>query len=242
MSISTRTSIAWGPSFAHSEPTDTLVLTGRTYFVDQRLLKEDNTSAPKVVSWAFAGLRASEPVPGKPGFSKCSWTHLVSSVPFAKDENPADEGVMQPHPDFPNDPEVALETGSMLNPDTGVVTEYEEVWRDKEPEAGSGVLFWEYGNDDTGPDNRGFLAVVERYALGVGRVNGAFWTWRAVRSEEEEAGWRVEFEVDGGAGVRMGFKLLGIPSEKAVPEATKVQEEGGGEAIWVCRESWKTSC
>ncbi|KAK6542752.1 hypothetical protein TWF694_006693 [Orbilia ellipsospora] len=236
MSISTRISIAWGPSFTHSEPTDTLVLTAKTYFVDQRLLKPDNPSTPQSVSWAFAGTSTSHPVPDTPNHRRGVWTHLVSSVPFAKGEKPSDEGILCPHPDHPNDPEVWLETGSMVNPETGIVTEYEEVWRDRQPDVGSEVTVWEYGDDETGPENRGFLAVVGEHALGVGRVDGAFWTWRALKNGEA-GDWRVVFEVYEGTGGRKGFKLLEFQLEKAIPGITKVEDENKV-VTWTCREAW----
>ncbi|KAF3913578.1 hypothetical protein ABW20_dc0106928 [Dactylellina cionopaga] len=247
MSISTRISIAWAPSFDHSEPTDTLVLTGKTYFVDQRLTV--NTSAPKEVSWAFAGTRSSQPIPDKPRHTQCSWTHLVSSVLFDRDEKPVDSGVLGPHPEFPDDPEVALETGSMKNPDTGVITDYEEVWRDKEPE-GAEVVFWEYGNDDIGPSDRGFVGVVGGYAIGVGRVDGLFWTWRAVKNDAKERGWEIVFEFDECNSGRRGFKLLDLKFEGLVPGNTSIGDGsvsepdtgagGDSQRVWICREALKS--
>ena len=62
MSISKRLSIAWNGS-APYEDTDTLVLTGRTYFVDVRVKKGSN---PPVLDWALAGTRTSTPG-AKPG-------------------------------------------------------------------------------------------------------------------------------------------------------------------------------
>lgn len=55
MSISKRLSIAWDGS-APYEDTDTLVLTGRTYFVDVRVKKGSN---PPALDWALAGTRSS---------------------------------------------------------------------------------------------------------------------------------------------------------------------------------------
>lgn len=57
MSISKRVSIAWDGS-APYEDTDTLVLTGRTYFVDVRVKKGSN---PTALDWALAGTRTSTP-------------------------------------------------------------------------------------------------------------------------------------------------------------------------------------
>lgn len=62
MSISKRLSIAWDSSVPY-EDTDTLVLTGRTYFVDVRVKKGSNPSA---LDWALAGTRTSTPG-AKPG-------------------------------------------------------------------------------------------------------------------------------------------------------------------------------
>ena len=62
MSISKRLSIAWS-GFTPYEDTDTLVLTGRTYFVDVRVKKGSN---PPVLDWALAGMRTSTPG-AKPG-------------------------------------------------------------------------------------------------------------------------------------------------------------------------------
>ena len=57
MSISTRAGIAWkdGPL---DEPTDTLVLTGNSYFVDVRVRTSD-----RKLDWAFAGSKTSLPGP-----------------------------------------------------------------------------------------------------------------------------------------------------------------------------------
>ncbi|KAK6347392.1 hypothetical protein TWF718_005231 [Orbilia javanica] len=246
MSISTRLGIAWAPDFKSSEPTDTLVLTGKTYFVDQRLFPE-RTAAPSPVSWAFAGIRSSQPVPDKPGYTKCSWTHLVSSVDFGKDEKPVDEGVLGPHPAWPNGPTFALETGTMVNPDTGVMTDYQEFWQDIDAKEGDEVVFWEYGSDETGPENRGFVGIVGQRALGVGRVNGVFWTWRAEKGGDGD--WRLERSVLERDGRRRGWGLLNMAFDTIILGTTVVKDEvvsGHGfdetqetERAWAPREAWR---
>ncbi|KAK6495024.1 hypothetical protein TWF481_003052 [Arthrobotrys musiformis] len=247
MSISTRLGISWAPDFQTSEPTDTLVLTGRTYFVDQRLFPQ-LTPSPSPVSWAFAGTRSSQPVPDKPGYTKCSWTHFVSSVSFKANEKPVDEGVLGPHPTWPDNPVFALETGRMVNPDTGVLTDYKEHWQDNDAKEGDEVVFWEYGNDETGPDNRGFVGIVGQHALGVGRVNGVFWTWRAEKAEDGV--WKLERSVLERDGRRRGWGLLNLAFDTIVPGTTVVDDEavsgqGFDENIeeprraWVPREAWK---
>ncbi|KAK6334532.1 hypothetical protein TWF730_003746 [Orbilia blumenaviensis] len=248
MSISLRLGIAWAPDFNTSEPTDTLVLTGKTYFVDQRLFPQP-TSSQSSVSWAFAGTRSSQPVPDKPGYSKCSWTHLVSSVPFSKDdEKPRDEGVLGPHPTWPDNPVFALETGCMVNPDTGVMTDYKEYWQDNDAKEGDEVVFWEYGNDETGPENRGFVGIVGEYALGVGRVDGIFWTWRA--KKDQDGDWKLERSVLERDGRRRGWGLLSRAFDTVVLGTTEIDDEvvsGRGfneeqpetKHIWIPKEAWK---
>ncbi|RVD89456.1 uncharacterized protein DFL_000463 [Arthrobotrys flagrans] len=247
MSISLRLGIAWGPDFKTSEPTDTLVLTGKTYFIDQRLFPQ-LTPTLSPVSWAFAGTRSSQPVPDKPGYTKCSWTHLVSSVAFGKDEKPTDEGVLGPHPAWPDNPAFALETGRMVNPDTGVMTDYKEYWQDNDAKEGDEVVFWEYGDDETGPEDRGFVGIVGQRALGVGRVNEVFWTWRANKSED--GNWKLERSVLERDGRRRGWGLLNLLFETIVLGTTTVEDElvsGQGfheegeeiKRIWIPREAWK---
>ncbi|KAK6498262.1 hypothetical protein TWF506_004501 [Arthrobotrys conoides] len=248
MSISTRLGISWAPTFQTSEPTDTLVLTGKTYFIDQRLFPP-LTPSPSPISWAFAGTRSSRPIPDKPGYTQCSWTHLVSSVPFTKkDEKPVDEGVLGPHPTWPDNPVFALETGKMVNPDTGLMTDYKEYWQDNDAKEGDGVVFWEYGGDEVGPEDRGFVGIVGGYALGVGRIDGTFWTWRAGKGED--GGWKLERSVLERDGRRRGWGLLDLEVEGIVLGSTIVEDvvvsgrgfdEEGEERkrIWVPREAWR---
>ncbi|KAJ6255995.1 hypothetical protein Dda_9289 [Drechslerella dactyloides] len=229
MSVSTRVSIAWAPEFTASEPTDTLVLTGKTFFVDQRLLSPGaNTAESKTkrgtVDWAFAGTRSAKDAE-VPGHSYCSWTHLVSSRFTTAADECVDEGYMQPHP---TDSELALETGAMAHPDSGVVTAYREVWRDEDAAVGDGVLFWECGDGKW--EDRGFVGVIGGNALAVGRADGAFYTWRAKRGAD---GWEVLFE----SGGRRGWDLLGVDVADATVGGVVATGESGGQR-WVCREAW----
>ncbi len=51
----------------------------------------------------------------------CKWTHWIDSNGYTE----PDVGSFEPT----SDPNESIETGSMLNPDTNVVTPYEELWR-----------------------------------------------------------------------------------------------------------------
>ncbi|KAF9471933.1 hypothetical protein BDN70DRAFT_766668, partial [Pholiota conissans] len=113
--VAVRRSIRWVPGPA-SEPTDTLVLTGGKsgVFLDIRFLK--NTSK---VDWAFAGYRHQLPD------GRVQFKHHIDSRTLdplsVKDigANTVLEGGK------------TLEVGEMINPDTGLMTSYEEVWEDK---------------------------------------------------------------------------------------------------------------
>ncbi|KAI0395324.1 hypothetical protein F5Y17DRAFT_203729 [Xylariaceae sp. FL0594] len=147
MSISLRESIQWLPDDASpSEPTSTIVLTSPgCRFVDIRVLKQQHqpshTHTPSAaLDWAFAGFSTSTPLPG--GGRHSTWRHVIDSRhPFPVDV--VDKGDIyplpfpSPHPPLPQTDddgngsvERTLEKGRMLNPATGKVTAYEEVWLD----------------------------------------------------------------------------------------------------------------
>ncbi|KAH6632445.1 hypothetical protein F5144DRAFT_593212 [Chaetomium tenue] len=139
--ISIRESIRWLPDEA-SEPTSTIVLTTpNRRFVDLRILKSDSSASATAVppdhvtlplsrlDWAIAGTSSSSVIPSRqePGkeIRHGQWAHWIDSR-AADCDGVVDEGDMF---DDPSDASLTLETGRMLNPATGVETDYEEVWR-----------------------------------------------------------------------------------------------------------------
>lgn len=216
MSISKRLSIAWDGS-APYEDTDTLVLTGHTYFVGVRVKKGGN---PPTLDWAFAGTRTSTPgaVPGSyrlsgvfraspshsyAGEFLCKWHRLVDS---RTTDGGTDEGVVFPHP---SDPAKTAESGRMFNPVTNRVEPYEEVWLNTVPPPGTLIAFLEK------EDGSGFVAIIGELRLGVGR----------------QYAWRVEdgkaiYEIGRGDG-------MDIDLDKDVKEGSTV-------GTWIVREFWKT--
>ena len=216
MSISKRLSIAWGGS-APYEDTDTLVLTGRSYFVDVRIKKGSN---PPALDWALAGTRTSTPgaKPGRlsrpfetppansyTGEYLCKWHHLVDSR--TSDEG-TDEGVVFPHP---SDPTITLERGNMYNPVTDRVEPYEEAWLDTVPPPGTQVAFLEK-EDGSG----GFVAIIGELRLGVGK----------------RYAWRME---GGKAIYQIGWR------DRTLIELGEDVKEGSMVGPWIVREFWKTS-
>ncbi|PSN60440.1 hypothetical protein BS50DRAFT_535969 [Corynespora cassiicola Philippines] len=135
-SISIRESIRWLPGEA-SEPTSTLVLTSPgKRFVDLRILhptKDDATDEDIVplerLDWAIAGTSSSVATPDRgPDTTHSQWKHWIDSRTLDV-ASATDEGFMSPLGSGRT-----LEEGNMANPDTGVPTDYEEIWMDTDPE------------------------------------------------------------------------------------------------------------
>ncbi|KAI0321532.1 hypothetical protein OF83DRAFT_1051098 [Amylostereum chailletii] len=152
MSISVRNGIAWGDG-PSEEPTDTLVLTGKRYFVDCRVWKNSLITG-NTLDWAFAGTKSSTDTLGQ---THSTWHHTVDSRTF---EPTTDEGILWPDP---NDPLKTIERGSMCNPATGLIEDYEEIWLDEDPPAGTLVAFLEKG------DGLAIVGVIGNRHIGVGR-------------------------------------------------------------------------
>jgi hypothetical protein len=110
----------------------TLVLTscGRN-FVDIRVLKPTGTETEQQIEWAFSGTSKSNVAEYNGGTlvkpQHTVWSHWLDSK---TEEEVKDEGDMYPQPDG-----TVLEKGSMINPATCIITNYEEVWEDVEPQA-----------------------------------------------------------------------------------------------------------
>lgn len=193
-SISIREHIKWG-SEPSSEPTSTIVLTSprNRHFVDIRILNEalakpsqDNLSRDDI-DWAIGGASSSAQVTLDDGsqVSRSTFRHWVSSR--TKDV----DGVVDVGDMVPGEKEgTTLETGRMLNPATGVDTAYEELWRDEEPEAVSGLpTCCVFRLQDDGREERGLFVQLGRHAQSVLRVGDAFtaerWLWRDSSSRWE---------------------------------------------------------
>ncbi|KAL0950326.1 hypothetical protein HGRIS_010296 [Hohenbuehelia grisea] len=168
--ISRRVSIRWIPESA-TEPTDTIVLTGEgSYFLDARFLKIGGG-----LDWAFAGRRIAE----SPDCTR--FVHLIDSRTLDAEEV-VDQGTNIPLPNG-----TTLEKGTMVNPETGKMTDYEEIWEDIDHDCGNGSSSLFLRSDDS----RTWQARVGDYETAMGRhEDGAFWAWRAKRSDGNEA-WKL---------------------------------------------------
>ena len=222
--ISLRRHIRWLPAPA-SEPTSTIVLTSpERRFVDIRVLLDAQplpdgkpprrkipSNTPPLnknstgtlplsgLDWAIAGTStSSDPLPD--GSSHCVWSHWISSR-TADVDGVADEGDNHPQPDGS-----VLETGRMVNPATGEVGDYEEVWVSEEiktveagggpPGEGEGPVCVVMKMEAEGGSKRGMLVRLGQYCQAVVRVGGEVaverWVW------EGDGGWNRTVRIGGG--------------------------------------------
>ena len=137
------------------------------------------------LEWAFAGTSSSSIIPpeeeGDAPTSHSEWVHWVDS----KTDQPAtDEGDMFPLPDGVH----TLECGRMVNPDTGLLTEYEELWTDDEVEATEGKGEGEGDRwsvvlslDDKASGAKGMVVRVGQWCQGIIKVQDEVcverWQW-----------------------------------------------------------------
>ncbi|KAK4169849.1 protein HRI1 [Cladorrhinum sp. PSN259] len=214
--ISIRESIRWLPD-APSEPTSTIVLTSpERRYVDIRILNpttgnpidEDATLPLSRLDWAIAGTSSSEscidPSTGE-RHDDCKWRHWIDSRTLDV-ENATDEGKNYT---VEGNPSLTLEKGSMVNPATGLVAEYEEVWRSEEirtqvngdygpaQQQGKGicVVLHLQGDESDGKVRRGSVIRLGRYCQAFARkgddiiverhewVSGKGWVSRVLINE-----------------------------------------------------------
>ncbi|KAH7259642.1 uncharacterized protein BKA55DRAFT_592349 [Fusarium redolens] len=221
--ISIRKFIRWLPDEA-SEPTSTIVVTSPRLkrFVDLRILLPDNDpSWTGQDDWAIAGTTVSTKIPDPEGnlTSHSTFHQWISSRTLD-----SDSGFMYPQPN-----DLTLEKGSMVNPDTGIDTAYEELWHDATPTAVPGepavralVLQTEdEKNGVRGSVVRGSVVRLGCYAQGLIRVGENIslerWVWKD--------GWKRT--------VRMGDADL--PIEKILGEEALKE----GDTIDVGGREWK---
>ncbi|GAB7363595.1 hypothetical protein MBLNU230_g4166t1 [Neophaeotheca triangularis] len=244
-SISCREHILWRPETEPHEPTDTLVLTAPSgRFVDTRVLKSaqyvpspHDRLSPHHLDWAFAGTSVSTTLSDNPDINNggpyrfTRWTHTLDSR--SQDTTDlSDAGNMFPDPSAPSGEHRTLEIGAMVNPETGLMTEYEEVWRDFGPKAVVGeeggkvqclVLHFEGGGEE-GDGVCGVVVRVGGFCQGVVRVGEQFALER----------WEVQGE-EGRWVRKYRFGELWVPCAVVAREAQKVKEEGEvryGDSIW----------
>ncbi|KAI9881296.1 MAG: hypothetical protein M1830_005582 [Pleopsidium flavum] len=174
---------------AAEEPTSTLVLTSHTsHYVDIRIFKSQNDEGPELpndggpmerLEWGFAGTSHTEqpvPEPAKVKPSRSVWQHWVDSK---SDDPKPDEGDMWPQPNGDT-----LEKGSTRDPETGAVTEYEELWADVPVEKtgnDGGLVSIVLQLHDDARSSRGMVVRVGRWCQGLLKIGNEVtverWRW-----------------------------------------------------------------
>ncbi|KAK8124674.1 uncharacterized protein PG998_000433 [Apiospora kogelbergensis] len=173
------------------ENTSTIVLTSpKRHFVDVRLrIPLQKEGGSQQLDWAFAGTSSHDAAASPP---HSVFRHWVDSR-HEDAEAVVDEGDMVPS----QNPGETVESGSMVNPDTGVLQPYEECWLDGEPGPGEASGGW------------GVLRVGKEVAVG---------RWEMVAGAPS---WTAVAEIGGMAGT--GFPT-GLATTPAVGEKVQAQD------------------
>lgn len=200
--ISLRHYVRWLPDPVPDEDNTTTIVTtsNENRFVDLRVFKEAfsvETASGQPLSqleWGLAGTSSSTPAKGPNGeeITRGIWKHWIDSRCLDADRV-QDEG---DNYTLPNG--LVLEKGSMVNPVTGKVTPYEEVWEDVEVEVIKQVLCVVVQLHDDSRKARGMVVRVGQFCQGILRVGSEVsverWEWK-------EGSWEIR--------VRMG--TMGLP-------------------------------
>lgn len=244
-SISIREHIRWGTD-ALSESTSTLVLTSPArHFVDIRVLRRGSSTSPapgfkhpsdedfgtlpmEQLDWGFAGTSSSSKL-ARPDGTQVShsvfhhWVDNRSKVP----ETICDEGDMFPQPD-----DTTLETGRMVNPATGIETDYEELWRDEEPSPTSvdGIACAVFRIQDDANGKRGQFLRLGQYAQGVLQAGDTYtaerWMW-----DQGQSKWKRLAKI--GDNEAPSLETLLLTNDSLYKEGEQVETPSG---IWTVIE------
>ncbi|KIJ60924.1 hypothetical protein HYDPIDRAFT_116612 [Hydnomerulius pinastri MD-312] len=186
--VQTRLSIARPPS-PPTEDSDVLVLSSRStlhdsstvgssvLYLDLRLFLPVTKSAS--INWAFAGLRETIPLLEEQAEAvRYRWEHTIDSHGSGE---PPDEGTMVKRIEE-NGEEVEVETGVGLNPETGKMGPYEEVWKEQNIPPGTPFAF--LMSDPNPRESTRFLAVLGPHAMGLSQGEGEDGRLSAIQSGE----------------------------------------------------------
>ncbi|KAK3989370.1 protein HRI1 [Cladorrhinum sp. PSN332] len=242
--ISIRKFIRWIPGAA-SEPTSTIVLTSpERRYVDIRILNsaaagpnDEATTLPlSRLDWAIAGTSSSEPRTDDSAglkYSHCEWRHWIDSRTIDV-ENATDEG---DNYSVEGNLSLTLEKGSMVNPATGMVTEYEEVWRSEEilrvgtngydgpaqGRLGPCVVLQFQGAESDGKVRRGSVIRLGQYCQAFARNGDDIVAER--HQWESGRGWVRKFVInEGGLSVPTDFAMM-VGHEASVDDEVVVDGE-----------------
>lgn len=175
-----------------------MVLTGaRTgVFLDTRFLRGTSD-----IDWAFAGYRSTDPdAPNLIRFRHDTDSRTTDQV--------EESGMNTNLPDA-----TTLEEGEMINPATGKMTPFEEIWLDEEEKDGRTVLFIRNAAGTA------WQARVGNWEIALGREkDGVFWAWQAEKLGGE---WTIKYSTTSVVHERVAY----LPDDRDAKDA-KGWEEG----------------
>lgn len=173
-----------------------------------------------MLDWAIAGTTKSEARndPKSPGkeIGTSTFYHWIDSR-TTKPEDATDEGDMYPQPDG-----TTLEKGAMVNPDTGNLTDYEELWDDSELSDGTPCVVLQTESEEEGC--RGMVILLGEYCQGFMRVGREITLERWKKTRDGQ--WRREFRLGNGE----------LPCGKELLFTSKIRV---GEEVVLGGRSWK---
>jgi len=173
-----------------SEPTYTIVLTAPSNkFVDIRILKPDDQDAFNQLSnkkqktnlwldWAFGGQMTSSRIEHSRK-TQCEWLHWVDNRVSYNEKARVDAGITYQQ----EEKGLSLEHGSMVNPATGKMTNYQEMWEDVPMACVEEYNKWCVTASLDNPDleAKGMIIRLAQYIHAVLRVGETFaasiWMW-----------------------------------------------------------------
>ncbi|KAG6369742.1 hypothetical protein JVT61DRAFT_13611 [Boletus reticuloceps] len=221
----------------HSRSTlpDSSIVGAQVLYLDLRLSLSTVGSAS--VNWAFAGLRETVPLDEmEEDAVRYRWKHTIDS--HGCDE-PPDEGTMVERRDK-NGESIEIETGVSIDPETGKMGLYEEVWKSEHIPSGTPFAFL---ISDEDPDrSTGFMGVLGPHAMGLwqGPAEEAFSTtyrseprcFHAVRLRSDNERFRSEEgKLHAYSKVfSTGYQMLDDQLGKFVEELLAREREGKG--LW----------
>jgi hypothetical protein len=154
------------------------------------------------LDWAIAGTSSSSVIPSSTDAGQeirhGRWAHWIDSR-LADCDHVVDEGDMV---DDPTDASLTSETGRMLNPATGVETDYEEVWRSEPiemvpvPGGGEGVVTCLALQMESGSERvkRGLVVRLGQYCQAFAR-DGDSITLERLKWDAEQQRWATQVRI-----------------------------------------------
>ena len=213
--ISSRVWIRWGDGEPYENTTTLVLTTPSQTFIDIRVLQSSSQTTigeqiidVSLLEWAFSGIATTE---YRDGICHKTWTHHIDSRSAYGAEPPIDEGDMYPEPDGV----LCRERGRMVNPETGEMSDYEEMWETIEAHTtGSDTRKWCLVATTSAPEHkaRGMLIRIGQFVQCLLIVDDEVNVERWVYTDAGEGSQTGEGSPEGWARtIKLGARTLPCP-------------------------------